>query len=87
MTLRIEQTAWRDSTLFTLTGRVEEEHIAELKRLFQLQVDFRSIIVDLQETRLVGREAVLFLRRCEANGVRLQNCPAYIREWIERERD
>jgi hypothetical protein len=58
-----------------------------LKRLFQLQVDFRSIIVDLQETRLVGREAVLFLRRCEANGVRLQNCPAYIREWIERERD
>jgi hypothetical protein len=87
MTLRIEQTAWRDSTLFTLTGRVEEEHIAELKRLFKLQVDFRSIIVDLQETRLVGREAVLFLRRCEANGVRLQNCPAYIREWIERERD
>jgi hypothetical protein len=64
MTQKIEQTAWRDSTLFTLTGRVKAEQIAELKRLFQIQVDFRSIIVDLQETRLAGREA---------KGVRLQN--------------
>jgi hypothetical protein len=26
-----------------------------------------------------------FLARCEENGIRVENCPAYIREWILRE--
>ena len=25
--------------------------------------------------------------RCEADGVKLENCAPYIREWIEREKD
>jgi hypothetical protein len=37
--------------------------------------------------RLADRDAVKFLRSCEANGVKLENCPAYVREWIEREKD
>jgi len=24
--------------------------------------------------------------RCEANGVKLENCPSYIREWMEKEK-
>ena len=40
----------------------------------------------LKEVRLVDREAVQFLARCETEGVELDNCPAYIREWIEKER-
>jgi len=34
----------------------------------------------------VDREAVKFLARYESNAVELRNCPAYIREWIKRER-
>jgi len=28
-----------------------------------------------------------FLVRCEADGVKLENCASYIREWMEREKD
>jgi hypothetical protein len=30
--------------------------------------------------------AIAFLDRCEANGITLKNCPAYIREWIKGQR-
>jgi hypothetical protein len=37
--------------------------------------------------RLADRDAVRFLRDCEADGMKLENCPAYVREWMEREKD
>jgi hypothetical protein len=37
--------------------------------------------------RLADRDAVRFLRSCEAEGVKLENCPAYVREWMDREQD
>jgi hypothetical protein len=30
---------------------------------------------------------VRFFLRCEADGIQLENCPSYIREWMEREND
>ena len=35
--------------------------------------------------RLADRDAVRFLRGCEADGMKLENCPAYLREWMDRE--
>src|SRR5271169_1190812 len=46
----------------------------------------RCVVLDLKDLTLVDRDAVRFLKRCEAGGIGLKNCPAYIREWIERER-
>ena len=43
------------------------------------------IALELGEVRLVDRERVGFLARCEATGIRLESCPAYVREWIARE--
>ncbi len=37
--------------------------------------------------RLADRDAVKFLRDCEGDGMKLENCPAYVREWMEREKD
>jgi hypothetical protein len=34
----------------------------------------------------VDREAVTLLARRESKAVELRSCPAYIREWITRER-
>jgi hypothetical protein len=85
MTLRIERSARQGFTVFTLSGRMNAEQVAELKALFD--TDYRSIVLDLQEMRLADRDAVKFLRSCEADGVKLENCPAYVREWIEREKD
>jgi hypothetical protein len=38
----------------------------------------------MKEVKLVDQEVVRFLLSCEAGGIRLRNCPAYIREWIRR---
>jgi hypothetical protein len=47
MTLRIERSTRRGFTVFTLSGRIEAEQVAELKELSD--TDCRNIILDLQE--------------------------------------
>jgi predicted metal-binding protein len=71
--------------VFTLSGRMEAEHVAELRELFD--PGYRNIILDLRDMRLADRDAVRFLRGCEADGMKLENCPAYVREWMDREKD
>ena len=85
MTLRIERSARQRFTVFTLSGRMEAEHVGQLKELFDR--DYRKIILDLRDLRLADRDAVTFLKSCEAEGMKLENCPAYVREWIDREKD
>ena len=85
MILRIERSVRLGFTVFTLSGRMEAEQVAELKELFD--TDYRNIILDLQEMRLADRDAVKFLRSCERDGMKLENCPAYVREWMDREKD
>jgi len=45
-----------------------------------------AVAIDLKDVLLVDREAVNLLAASEFNGLELRNCPAYIREWITRER-
>jgi len=71
--------------MFTLIGRMEADHVAELIELFDC--DYQNIILDLGEVRLADRGAVRFLKACEAYGMKIENCPAYVREWIAREKD
>ena len=71
--------------MFTLSGRMETAQIPELKQLFDH--DYRNVILDLRDLRLADRDAVRFLRGCEADGMKLENCPAYVREWMDREKD
>jgi predicted metal-binding protein len=64
---------------------MEAEHIAGLREFFDR--DYRDIILDLRDLRLADREAMRFLRGCEADGIKLENCPGYVREWMDREKD
>jgi predicted metal-binding protein len=64
---------------------MDAEHVAELGELFDR--DHRNIILDLRDLRLADRDAVRFLRGCEGDGMKLENCPAYVREWMDREKD
>jgi len=43
-------------------------------------------VLDLKEVKLVDQDAVRFLAQSEAEGTRLRNCSAFIREWILQER-
>jgi predicted metal-binding protein len=85
MTLSIERSGRQRFTVFTLSGRLEAEEVAELKKL--IDGDYRNIILDLKDVRLADRDAVKFLKGCEADGMKLENCPAYVREWMDREKN
>jgi predicted metal-binding protein len=85
MTLRIERSVRQGITFFTLSGHMKAEEVAELKALFDTA--YRTIVLDLRDVRLADRDAVKFLRSCERGGMKLENCPAYVREWMDRERD
>ena len=84
--LKIQRATDRQRVVFTLSGRIEAEQVAELQCLFALEAAGGSLVLDLHEVELVDREAVRFLARCEAEGTTLAHCPAYIREWIKRDR-
>ena len=73
--------------MFILSGRIERQAIAELKRLFECQTDRRDLVLDLKDVGVIDREVMRFFVRCEEDGVKLENCPAYIREWMERDKD
>jgi len=87
MTFRIETAARARFTVFILSGRIEKQAIAELRRLFDLQTNYCDIVLDLKDVGVIDREVMRFFVRCEADGVKLENCAAYIREWMEREKD
>jgi hypothetical protein len=84
MTLRIER-ARQTFTVLMLIGRLEAESGLGAEGAFDR--DYRNIILDLRDLRLADRDAVRFLRGCEADGMKLANCPAYVREWIDREKE
>jgi anti-anti-sigma regulatory factor len=73
--------------VFTVSGRLGAENLAELKTQFSSEASGRRIVLNLRELTLVDQDAVSFLVRCEAENIQLENCPACIREWITRERD
>ena len=87
MTFRIETAARGRLAVFVLSGRIETQAIAELRSLFELQTDYRDIILDLKDVGVIDRDVMRFFVRCEADGVKLENCASYIREWMEREKD
>ena len=80
MTLKIERSRAR----VRLSGELRSEHLDQLKT--ELRKCGRSAVLDLEEVNLVDVDGVRFLNRCEAKGVSVVLCSAYIREWMSRER-
>ena len=84
--LRIQREA-NGQVVLRISGRLDGENLAELKELIQPEGSGRRVVLDLRELTLVDQEAVRFLEQSDSNGLELQNCAAYISEWIERLRD
>ncbi len=84
MVLRIERAERPGLVAFVLSGRIELQHVVELQAQFAAQRQL--ITIDLKEVRLVDREVMDTLARWEAEGIKLENCPAYVREWIAKAR-
>ena len=84
--LRIQREA-NGEVVLKISGRLDGENLAELKKLIQSEEVGRPIVLDLRDLTLVDQEAVRFLEHCDSNSIELQNCAPYIGEWIERQRD
>jgi anti-anti-sigma regulatory factor len=83
MTLRIEKAVNRHKTILRLSGRLQSEHLDELK--MKVDGEHSPIALDLAEVTLVDIEVVRLLVACEKSGVELRHCSPYIREWMSRE--
>ena len=83
--LRIQRSV-NGEVVFTLSGQMDEEDIGELEKLIRSEEIGLRIALDLKDLTLVGRDAVSFLERCEADNITLKNCAGYVREWITRSR-
>jgi ABC-type transporter Mla MlaB component len=82
--LRIDRVTDGTSAVLKLSGRIEEEYLAQLQSEIEQSSDTPKL--DLRDVSLVDRSSVRFLIHCESQGIQLANCPLYIQEWISRER-
>ena len=80
MTLKIERSRER----VRLSGDLRSEDLDQVKT--EIERCGTSAVLDVEEVALVDLDGVQFLNRCEANGITVLNRPAYIREWMARER-
>jgi hypothetical protein len=85
MTFRINRLVIEEGLVtLCISGRITAQGVDMLRDL--LDQEKSAVAIDLKDVLLADREAVKFLEQRESNGVELRNCPAYIREWIKRER-
>ena len=85
MACRIDRlTAERHLAVLRISGRITQDDVAVLRAA--IDQEHGALAIDLTEVGLVDRDAVTLLAFSEGRGIELRNCPAYIREWIDRER-
>jgi anti-anti-sigma regulatory factor len=84
---KVQRTDDGDSIVMLVSGRIEAQHLGELREALYVETGDEKFALDLREVRLVDQDAITFLADREASGVHLRNCPPYIREWIARDRE
>jgi hypothetical protein len=82
---KIQKITEAEAVVLCISGRIGADELLELRKLVSTEECAREPVhLDLAGVRLVNQEVVGYLAGQEAKGSRLRNCPAYIREWIER---
>ena len=84
MTLKIERLSRKRGTRIRLSGELRSEQLDDVRA--EIEHGGPRVTLDLDEVNLVDIDAVRFLRTCEAGGIKVVNCSAYIREWMSQER-
>ena len=85
MTCKIHRQAIGDGCVaLRVSGRLAGNNVEVLRTLLE---ENNVSTLDLKDVRLVDGDSVKLLAIYESNGVRIDNCPLYIREWIRRERE
>ena len=85
MAFKIQKSSFNGLTVLKLSGRMESEHLSDLDKMISSET--LPVVLDLEEVKIVDRDSIEFLERCETDGIELKNCPEYIRQWIATERE
>ena len=86
MTCKIHREAvGEDRAVLRVSGRLAGGDVNMLRTL--LEQESGALTLDLKDVRSVDGDAIKLLAIHESNGVRIENCPLYFREWIRRERE
>lgn len=71
------------AVVLLLNGKFSEEALPELERsIAEAQVSRQRVLIDLSEVTLVDRATARYFSERAAGGVKLVNCPVYLRQWI-----
>jgi hypothetical protein len=85
MSCRIDRLVTGENfVVLRVSGRIHGEQVDTLREL--IREEKGGVAIDLTEVLIADRKAVKLFEVSERNGIELRNCPAYIREWVERER-
>ena len=83
MNWRIERLVTEEGfAVLCVSDRLKGQQVETLRDL--LAQEKGEVAIDLKHVLLVDDEAVRLLALCETKGAELRNCPAYIREWVNR---
>jgi len=85
MSFRVDSLIEEDLTVLHISGRLASEQLEVLRAAIKDQRG--DVAIDLRDVGLIDGDAVRFLETIEVDGAVLRNCPAYIREWVNRERE
>ncbi len=67
--LKILRSTKDGSVALSVIGRIEEESLAELKRVIREETTDHNLVLDLKDVTLVDQAAIRFLARCEAESI------------------
>ena len=71
-------------TVLKVSGQIGVDDLPQLQESISRERN-EGLVLDLSELKLIDSDGIQFLIRCEARGIRVENRPAYIREWMSKE--
>lgn len=84
MAFRVDRSIEGELAILRVSGRLTAESPEILRAA--VEQESGAVVIDLRDVGLIDRKAVRYLAAIEAHGGALRNCPAFIREWVNRER-
>lgn len=84
----VREHAREGAVTLLLNGKFSEDALPELEQSISEARDAQErIYIDLSEVTLVDRKAVQYFSEQACDGVKLVNCPVYLRRWISQVSD
>lgn len=86
VTFRIQRTEADGAVVLAVSGDIAAGQARELEAILD-DTGYTQIVLDLKDLGVVDRAGVRLLARSQRRGAALTNCPAYVKDWIEREKE